>query len=109
MTTVQHHLLLPGIAGEAQLFGVRACAGGTAGARVPLCARWIDLAATVTCIIVTIVMGGVITVHTPVHVRLLHAQLLHIEQDYKNNPRLVYFHLSYRLMLLFMFWLIRSI
>lgn len=105
MTTVQHHLLLPGIAGETQLFGVRARAGGTAGARVPLCARWIDLAATVTCIIVTIVMGGVITIHTPVRVR--HTQLLHIKQDYQNNPRLVYFHLSYRLTILFMFWLMR--
>lgn len=51
--------------------------------------------------------GGVIAVHTPVHVRLFHTQLLHIEQDYKNNPWLVYFHLSYRLTLLFMFWLMR--
>lgn len=37
MTTARHHLLPPGIAGETQLSGIKACARGTAGARAPLC------------------------------------------------------------------------
>lgn len=71
---------------------------------MPLRDRWIDLAATVTCIIVTIVTGGVITVQTTEYV--LHTQLLHIEHD---NPKFVSLNLSFRLVLLFMFWLIRII
>lgn len=58
MTMDQHHILLPRIAEETRIFGVRACADGTAGARVSLCDRWIGLAATVTCIMVTIAMGA---------------------------------------------------
>lgn len=47
------------------------------------------------------------TVHTPEYVRLLHTRLLHVEQE-QNNPTFVYFNFSYRLMLLFMFWLMRK-
>ncbi len=62
VTTVQHPRLPPEIAKETlystlQRHSLRnVCVCGEAHARAPLCECGVDLAATVTCIIVTIVM-----------------------------------------------------